>query len=279
MAQIGAFNQLEVIDIIAHGAVLDGQDKGEILLPNRYVPNNCEAGDVLDVFVYADSQDRLVATTQKPKAQSGDFASLKVVQVNKIGAFLDWGLPKDLLVPFNHQQRPMEVGKHYVVRVIVDERTERIVASTKLDRYLDVWPAEYKNGQEVDLIIATKTDLGFKAIINNQHWGLIFQSDIFKPLRTGQKLKGYVKQMRPDGRVDLTLSRPGKGKVIDFQDQLIDYLNKNDGFCNIHDKSSPALIQKTFGVSKKAFKATVGHLLKQGKITIEPNGIRLSNTK
>ena len=279
MAQIGAFNQLEVLDIIAHGAVLDGQDKGEILLPNRYVPNNCEAGDVLDVFVYADSQDRLVATTQKPKAQSGDFASLKVVQVNKIGAFLDWGLPKDLLVPFNHQQRPMEVGKHYVVRVIVDERTERIVASTKLDRYLDVWPAEYKNGQEVDLIIATKTDLGFKAIINNQHWGLIFQSDIFKPLRTGQKLKGYVKQMRPDGRVDLTLSRPGKGKVIDFQDQLIDYLNKNDGFCNIHDKSSPALIQKTFGVSKKAFKATVGHLLKQGKITIEPNGIRLSNTK
>ena len=279
MAQIGAFNQLEVLDIIAHGAVLDGQDKGEILLPNRYVPNNCEAGDVLDVFVYADSQDRLVATTQKPKAQSGDFASLKVVQVNKIGAFLDWGLPKDLLVPFNHQQRPMEVGKHYVVRVIVDERTERIVASTKLDRYLDVWPAEYKNGQEVDLIITTKTDLGFKAIINNQHWGLIFQSDIFKPLRTGQKLKGYVKQMRSDGRVDLTLSRPGKGKVIDFQDQLIDYLNKNDGFCNIHDKSSPALIQKTFGVSKKAFKATVGHLLKQGKITIEPNGIRLSNTK
>ena len=254
MAQIGAFNQLEVLDIIAHGAVLDGQDKGEILLPNRYVPNNCEAGDVLDVFVYADSQDRLVATTQKPKAQSGDFASLKVVQVNKIGAFLDWGLPKDLLVPFNHQQRPMEVGKHYVVRVIVDERTERIVASTKLDRYLDIWPAEYKNGQEVDLIIATKTDLGFKAIINNQHWGLIFQSDIFKPLRTGQKLKGYVKQIRPDGRVDLTLSRPGKGKVIDFQDQLIDYLNKNDGFCNIHDKSSPALIQKTFGVSKKPLK-------------------------
>lgn len=279
MAQIGAFNQLEVLDIIAHGAVLDGQDKGEILLPNRYVPNNCEAGHILDVFVYADSQDRLVATTQKPKAQSGDFASLKVVQVNKIGAFLDWGLPKDLLVPFNHQQRPMEVGKHYVVRVIVDERTERIVASTKLDRYLDVWPAEYKNGQEVDLIIATKTDLGFKAIINNQHWGLIFQSDIFKPLRTGQKLTGYVKQMRPDGRVDLTLSRPGKGKVIDFQDQLIDYLNKNDGFCAIHDKSSPALIQKTFGVSKKAFKATVGHLLKQGMVTIEPNGIRLNNTK
>lgn len=275
MAQIGAFNQLTVIDIIAHGAVLDGGDKGEILLPNRYVPEQCQAGDVVDVFIYADSQDRLVATTQKPKAQSGEFASLKVVQSNKIGAFLDWGLPKDLLVPFNHQHRPMEVGKFYLVRVLNDERTERIVASSKLDRFLDVWPAEYEQGEAVDLIIAGKTDLGFKAIVNNQHWGLIFQSDIFKPLRTGQKMKGYIKQMREDGRIDLMLSRAGKGKVIDFKDQLIDYLNQHDGFCDIHDKSSPALIQKTFGVSKKAFKATVGHLLKQGKITIEANGIRL----
>lgn len=275
MAQIGAFNQLTVIDIIAHGAVLDGGDKGEILLPNRYVPEQCQAGDVVDVFIYADSQDRLVATTQKPKAQSGEFASLKVVQSNKIGAFLDWGLPKDLLVPFNHQHRPMEVGKFYLVRVLNDERTERIVASSKLDRFLDVWPAEYEQGEAVDLIIAGKTDLGFKAIVNNQHWGLIFQSDIFKPLRTGQKMKGYIKQMREDGRIDLMLSRAGKGKVIDFKDQLVNYLNQHDGFCDIHDKSSPALIQKTFGVSKKAFKATVGHLLKQGKITIEANGIRL----
>ncbi len=275
MAQIGAFNQLTVIDIIAHGAILDGGDKGEILLPNRYVPEQCQAGDVVDVFIYADSQDRLVATTQKPKAQSGEFASLKVVQSNKIGAFLDWGLPKDLLVPFNHQHRPMEVGKFYLVRVLNDERTERIVASSKLDRFLDVWPAEYEQGEAVDLIIAGKTDLGFKAIVNNQHWGLIFQSDIFKPLRTGQKMKGYIKQMREDGRIDLMLSRAGKGKVIDFKDQLVNYLNQHDGFCDIHDKSSPALIQKTFGVSKKAFKATVGHLLKQGKITIEANGIRL----
>ena len=275
MAQIGAFNQLTVIDIIAHGAVLDGGDKGEILLPNRYVPEQCQAGDVVDVFIYADSQDRLVATTQKPKAQSGEFASLKVIQSNKIGAVLDWGLPKDLLVPFNHQHRPMEVGKSYLVRVLNDERTERIIASSKLDRFLDVWPADYEQGETVDLIIAGKTDLGFKAIVNNQHWGLIFQSDIFKPLRTGQKMKGYIKQLREDGRIDLVLSRAGKGKVIDFKDQLIDYLNQHDGFCDIHDKSSPALIQKTFGVSKKAFKATVGHLLKQDKITIEANGIRL----
>ncbi|QOL26036.1 GntR family transcriptional regulator [Thalassotalea sp. LPB0316] len=277
MAQIGTFNQLEVIDLIAHGAILNGDDKGEILLPNRYVPKDCAIGDTLDVFIYADSQDRLVATTQKPKAQSGEFASLKVVQTNKIGAFLDWGLPKDLLVPFNNQQRPMEVGKNYLVRVFNDERTERIVASSKLDKFLDIWPAEYQSGEQVDLIIAGKTDLGFKAIINHQHWGLIFHSDIFKPLRTGQKLTGYIKQVRDDGRIDLALSRAGKGKVIDFQQQLLAYLIEHDGFCDIHDKSSPALIQKTFGVSKKAFKATVGHLLKQGKITIEPNGIRLKS--
>ena len=203
------------------------------------------------------------------------FVKLQVVQTNKIGAFLDWGLPKDLLVPFNNQQRPMEVGKFYLVRVLTDERTERIVASTKLDKFLDIWPAEYEQGEQVDLIIAGKTDLGFKAIINHQHWGLIFQSDIFKPLRTGQRLKGYIKQVREDGRVDLVLSRAGKGKVIDFKEQLLAYLEDNNGFCDIHDKSSPALIQKTFGVSKKAFKATVGHLLKLEKITLEPNGIRL----
>ena len=275
MAQIGSFNQLSVIDLITHGAILDGGEKGEILLPNRYVPENCQIGDSIDAFIYADSQDRLVATTQRPKAQSGEFASLKVVQTNKIGAFLDWGLPKDLLVPFNNQQRPMEVGKFYLVRVLTDERTERIVASTKLDKFLDIWPADYEQGEQVDLIIAGKTDLGFKAIINHQHWGLIFQSDIFKPLRTGQRLKGYIKQVREDGRVDLALSRAGKGKVIDFKEQLLAYLEDNNGFCDIHDKSSPALIQKTFGVSKKAFKATVGHLLKLEKITLEPNGIRL----
>ncbi len=275
MAQIGSFNQLSVIDLITHGAILDGGEKGEILLPNRYVPENCQIGDSIDAFIYADSQDRLVATTQRPKAQSGEFASLKVVQTNKIGAFLDWGLPKDLLVPFNNQQRPMEVGKFYLVRVLTDERTERIVASTKLDKFLDIWPADYEQGEQVDLIIAGKTDLGFKAIINHQHWGLIFQSDIFKPLRTGQRLKGYIKQVREDGRVDLVLSRAGKGKVIDFKEQLLAYLEDNNGFCDIHDKSSPALIQKTFGVSKKAFKATVGHLLKLEKITLEPNGIRL----
>jgi len=169
----------------------------------------------------------------------------------------------------------MEVGRHYLVYVYVDERTERLVASSKLDKFVDVWPADYKNGQEVSLTIAARTDLGFKAIINHQHWGLLYANEIFKNLRIGQQCKGYVKQVREDGRIDLTLTRTGKGKVIDFKDTLIDYLNKHDGYSPLNDKSSPELIQKTLGVSKKTFKATVGNLLKQKKITISAEGIKL----
>lgn len=275
MAQLGIYNNLPIIDFIEHGAILNGDNLGEILLPNRYVPQNAELEDVVNVFLHADSQDRLIATTQQPKAVVGEFASLKVVQVNKIGAFLDWGLPKDLLVPFNQQHTKMELNKYYLVRIYADETTGRLAASSKLDKFLDIWPAEYKVEEEVDLTIAHRTDLGFKAIINNQHWGLIFQSDIFKPIRTGLKIKGFVKEVREDGRVTLTLSRSGKNKVIDFTDTFIAYLNKNNGLCHFHDKSSPAEIQREFGVSKKAFKATVGHLLKLRKIELIPNGIKL----
>jgi len=275
MAEIGKFNQLPVIAITANGAYLNGDQLGEILLPKRYLPSQCELEDILNVFIYTDSLDRLVATTEKPHVEVGGFASLNVKQVNKLGAFLDWGLPKDLLAPHNLQHKKMEVGKRYLVHVFLDQRTERLVASSKLDKYLDIWPADYQIGQTVNLTIAGKTDLGFKAIINNQHWGLIFASEVHQKLYTGQPITGYVKNIREDGRIDLSLSRAGKGKVIDFTDKLLNYLNEHDGFCSIHDKSSPEEISKVFGVSKKAFKATVGHLLKQNKITIEPNGIRI----
>ena len=211
----------------------------------------------------------------KPLTQVGEFASLKVSQVNKIGAFLDWGLPKDLLVPYNQQHSKMEVGKYYLVHIYLDNNTERLVASSKIDKFLDIWPAEYKSGDKVDLVIGGKTDLGFKAIINNQHWGLLYDNEIFQPLRIGKKVTGYIKQVREDGRIDLSLSRSGKGKVIDFKDSLVQHLEKNNGFSPLHDKSSPELIKRTLGVSKKTFKATVGNLLKQGKITIEKDGIRL----
>lgn len=276
MANIGKFNTLPVIAITDNGAYLNAGELGEILLPNRYLPEQCQIDDLIKVFIYLDSADRLVATTETPLAQVDEFASLKVVQINKMGAFLGWGLKKDLLVPFNQQHTKMELGKYYLVRVFLDTRTERIAASSKLDKYLDIWPAEYKAGDKVDLVVAAKTDLGFKAIINHQHWGLIYSNEIFKPLRTGLKLEGYIKQMREDGRIDLSLSRAGKGKVIDFSDTLIAYLNDNNGFCPLHDKSAPEQIKRVFGVSKKTYKATVGNLLKKGIISLTTNGIKLS---
>lgn len=277
MASIGAFNTLPIIDFIEHGAILDGEDLGDILLPNRYVPNGAELDNKVDVFLYTDSSDRLVATTEKPKVTAGQFASLKVVQVNKIGAFLDWGLPKDLLAPFSQQHTKMEVDKYYLVYVYYDEKTGRLAASSKLDKYLDIWPAEYNTGEPVDLVIGARTDLGYKAIINHKHWGLIFHNDIFQNLRTGQNIKGYIKQVREDGRINLSLSRVGKGKVIDFTEKFLQHLNENQGRTQFNDKSSPAELQRAFGVSKKAFKATVGHLLKQKKISFADNGDILLN--
>ncbi len=274
-AGIGKYNTLKVVALTDNGAYLDAGDLGEVLLPNRYLPENCQVNDELTVFIYLDSADRLTATTDTPLGQVGEFVSLKVAQVNKMGAFLDWGLPKDVLVPFNQQHTKMEVGKYYLVRIFLDQRTERIVASSKLDKFLDIWPAEYNNGDKVSLTIGSKTDLGFKAIVNDLHWGLLYDNEIFQPLRIGKKITGYIKQVREDGRLDLSLTRAGNGKVIDFKDTLIAHLQANEGFSPLHDKSSPELIKNVLGVSKKTFKATVGNLMKKGIITIEANGIRL----
>jgi predicted RNA-binding protein (virulence factor B family) len=274
-AEIGKRNTLNVIAVTDNGVYLDGGDLGEILLPNRYVPADCKVGNSLDVFLYTDSADRLVATTEKALGQVGEFVSLKVVQVNKMGAFLDWGLPKDLLVPYNQQHTKMEVGKYYLVRIFLDQHTDRVAASSKLDKFIDIWPAEYQQGDKVKLIIGGKTDLGFKAIVNDLHWGLLYDNEIFQPLRIGKQIDGYIKQVREDGRLDLILTRGSKNKVNSFADKLLAHLEKNNGFSPLHDKSSPELIQRTLGVSKKTFKATVGNLLKNGKLSIEKNGIRL----
>jgi hypothetical protein len=274
-ASIGKFNELKIVAIADNGAYLDGGDLGEILLPKRYLTGSNQIDQYINVFLYLDSADRLVATTQTPLAQVGEFVSLKVIQVNKMGAFLDWGLPKDLLVPYNQQHTTMEVGKYYLVRVFLDQRTERIAASSKLDKFIDIWPAEYQQGDKVNLIIGGKTDLGFKAIINDLHWGLLYDNEIFQPLRIGKKVTGYIKQVRSDGRLDLILTRGSKNKVNDFSDKLLAHIADNGGISPLHDKSSPELIQKTLGVSKKTFKATVGNLLKKGKIAIVKNGIKL----
>lgn len=274
-AEIGKYNTLNIIAVTTNGVYLDGGDLGEILLPNRYVPADCQVGKSINVFIYTDSADRLVATTEKTLGQVGEFVSLKVVQVNKMGAFLDWGLPKDLLVPYNQQHTEMEAGKYYLVRIFLDQRTDRVAASSKLDKFIDIWPAEYQQGDKVKLIIGGKTDLGFKAIVNDLHWGLLYDNEIFQPLRIGKKIDGYIKQVREDGRLDLILTRGFKNKVNNFADKLLDSLQKNDGFLPLHDKSAPELIQRTLGVSKKTFKATVGNLLKNGKLSIEKDGIRL----
>ena len=274
-ATIGKFNQLNVIALADNGAYLDAGDLGEILLPKRYVPESCKAGQTLNVFIYRDSADRLVATTDTPLAQVGEFVSLKVIEVNKMGAFLDWGLPKDLLVPYNQQHTAMEVGKYYLVRVFLDQQTDRIVASSKLDKFIDIWPAEYQVGEKVNLIIGGKTDLGFKAIVNDLHWGLLYDNEIFQHLRVGKRIPGYIKQVREDGRLDLILSRGHKNKVNDFSEKLLAHIADRGGVTPLHDKSSPELIQRTLGVSKKTFKATVGNLLKNGKVAIVKDGIKL----
>lgn len=274
-AEIGKYNTLPVVALTDNGVYLNGGDLGEILLPKRYMPNDCQVGTNIEVFIYADSADRLVATTDKPLGQVGEFVSLKVAQINKMGAFLDWGLPKDLLVPYNQQHTAMEAGKYYLVRIYLDQQTDRIAASSKLDKFIDIWPAEYQQGDKVKLIIGGKTDLGFKAIVNDLHWGLLYDNEIFQPLRIGKKIEGYIKQVREDGRLDLILSRGVKNKVNDFAEKLLDHLRKNDGFSPLHDKSSPELIQRILGVSKKTFKATVGNLMKNGKLVIEKDGIRL----
>lgn len=275
MADIGKFNTLNVIAITDTGAYLNAGELGEVLLPNKQIPQDCNVGDALSVFLYVDSADRVIATTDTPKAQVGEFVSLKVVQTNKMGAFLDWGLPKDLLVPFNQQHSAMEEGKYYLVYIFLDLKTERLVASSKLDKFIDIWPAEYNKGDKVDLIIGSKTDLGFKAIINNKHWGLLYDNEIFQPLRIGRKITGYIKQVRADERIDLSLTRTGERKVMDFSDKLIAHIEENNGFSPLHDKSDPELIKRILGVSKKTFKATVGNLMKKGIISIEKKGIRL----
>lgn len=275
MADLGKFNELSVTVVNEKGAYLDAGDLGEVLLPNKQKPEVCAVGSIVKVFLYKDSADRVMATTATPKGQVDEFVSLKVVQINKMGAFLDWGLPKDLLVPYNEQHSEMEVGKYYLVRIYLDLRTDRIVSSSKLDKFIDIWPADYQKWDKVELIIGSKTDLGFKAIINNLHWGLLYDNEIFQPLRSGKKVTAYIKQVREDERIDLSLTRPGEGKVRDFSDKLLDYIAENNGISPIHDKSSPELIKDTLGVSKKTFKATVGNLLKKGKVIITPEGISL----
>lgn len=274
--ELGKFNQLKVVKFVDFGLYLDGGDDGEILLPLRYVPEGVKEGDVLNVFLYLDNEERLVATTQTPLVQAGEFAFLEVNWVNQYGAFLNWGLMKDLFVPFREQKMHMVQGKSYIVYCYQDKESYRLMASAKVNKFLSNEMPPYQEGQEVDILIWQKTDLGFKAIVENKFAALLYDSEIFQPLRTGMRLKAFVKQVREDGKIDLILQQAGPRKVDDFAETLLQYIRDHNGFTSFNDKSDAEEIYNTFGVSKKTFKKAVGELYKMRLISLQPNGISIN---
>lgn len=273
--QLGRYNQLEVVKEVDFGMYLNGDEDGEILLPKRYVPEDCKPGDILNVFIYLDMDERLVATTLTPYAQVGEFAYLEVAWVNQYGAFLDWGLMKDLFVPFREQKLKMQKGKKYLVHIHLDDESYRIVASAKIERYLSKDRAGYRQGETVDLMVWQQTDLGFKVIVDNQYSGMLYRNEVFCTLNPGMRMQAYVKQVREDGKIDLELQRGGVRKVDDFSEVLLNHIKENGGFTSMNDKTEAELIYETFGVSKKTFKKAVGELYKKRLIVLEEEGIRL----
>ncbi|MDP1604239.1 MAG: S1-like domain-containing RNA-binding protein [Legionella sp.] len=276
MIKVGQFNKLRVVKEVPFGIYLDGDDWGDILLPNKVVPKGTKINDVLSVFIYFDSEDKIIATTLCPKVQSGGCAFLMVIDVNRVGAFLDWGLDKDLLAPIPEQQRPMEKDRSYIVYVKQDNKG-RLIASSKLDHHLDNSPSFFNQGDEINILIAEKTDLGTKVIINDSFWGLIHTADIFQTLSYGKRTTAYVKRVREDGKIDVTLRKTGQDNIRELATRILLALNKSGGFLGLHDKSTSLEIQQAFGESKKSFKSAIGQLYKQGAIIIEASGIRLSD--
>ncbi len=275
MLQIGKKNTLEVYKFVDFGVYLDGEQYGPILLPRRYVPENIEEGDEIEVFIYLDSEDRLLATTETPKVKVGEFAYLQATDTNDYGAFMDWGLPKDLFVPFRQQRQPMEIGNFYWIYCSLDPKTDRIVASAKIDSHLLETNPEFAEGAEVNVQIHSKTNLGYKAIIENNCWGVIFSNEVFENLTIGETRKAFIKTVREDGKIDLSLQRIGFVRFNDAQQKILDTLKAHNGFLPLHDKSDATEIQTILGMSKKTFKSAIGMLFKVKIIAIKDNGIEL----
>lgn len=273
--RLGDYNLMTVVKEVDFGVYLDGGEMGEILLPARYVPEGCKPGDELDVFLYLDNEERLVATTLRPLAKVGDFACLEVAWINRYGAFLNWGLMKDLFCPFREQKKTMEIGKSYVVHVHVDDDSYRIMASARVERYFSQERPTYNSGDEVDLMIWQKTELGFKVIVDNKFPGLIYKDQIFKAVRTGDRMRGYIQEVRPDGKIDVSLQPAGRRQTEEFSDTLLNYIKDNGGRCALGDKSPAEDIYQEFGVSKKVFKKAVGDLYKKRLITIGDEDLTL----
>lgn len=276
---LGDYNRLVILREVEFGLYLDGGDEGEILLPKRYVPVHYTIGDALDVFVYLDQDERLVATTETPLAKVGEFAFLSCSWVNEYGAFLNWGLMKDLFCPFREQKKRMEIGHQYIVYVYVDEESYRIVSSAKVEHFLSSDKPSYKSGEEVDILVWQKTDLGFKVIIDNRYGGLIYSNQIFRLVHTGDQLKAYISMVREDGKIDVTLQPFGQKQTENFAEELLQYLRSHGGYCELGDKSDAELIKQRFQVSKKTYKKAVGDLYKRHLISIESDGIYLQKAR
>ena len=272
---LGQKNLLKAAWKVDFGMYLEGDEEGKILLPTRYVPEDLEVGDEIEAFVYLDNEERRVATTLEPKAMVGDFAYLEVAWVNEFGAFLDWGLMKDLFCPFREQKKRMETGRSYIVHVHLDEESYRIMASAKVEKWLENDTSLLSVGDKVSALIWQKTDLGFKAIIENKYGALLYDSQVFKDIHTGDRVDAYITKIRPDGKIDIALQPSGRQHTEDFAEQLLHYLQYRGGRCRLGDKSSAEEIKEQFGVSKKTYKRAIGDLYKRRLIAITEDGIEL----
>jgi predicted RNA-binding protein (virulence factor B family) len=272
--KIGHYNQLEILELGEHGAYLDGGEE-KILMPKKFIPENARPGDTASVFVFLDQDNRLVATTEQALAEVGQFAYLKVAWVNQYGAFLSWGLTKDLFVPFKEQNKKMEKDRSYLVYIYIDDMTKRIVASAKLDKFVEVSCDKYNTGDSVKVIVWKQTELGYKVIVDNTYAGLLYKNEIFQQLHIGEQLDAVIKSVRPDGRLDVALQRDGKFHVDESSEKILAALREAGGFLPYGDKTSPEEIYRQFGISKKTFKKSVGALYKKQLLSIEEKGIKL----
>lgn len=281
--KIGQWQSLKVTKIVDFGVYLNGGDEefggwGDILLPARYAPADAEIGDSIYVFIYFDSEDRIIATNDIPKATVGQFAYLRVVDVNKAGAFLDWGLPKDLLVPYAEQANKMRTGAYYIVYIYQDEESMRVTASSRISRFISKNHPTYSKDEVIDVLVIAETDLGYKCIVNHQHWGMLYRNEVFEPLSIGQKLRALIKKIRDDGKIDLQLPQPKKYNLSELEQSIMDRLHANHGLLRVGDKTDPQVIYRLFRVSKKNFKRAVSRLYKQRLISVEAEKITIQNT-
>lgn len=276
MVAIGDYNRLTIAKEVDFGVYLDSED-GEILLPAKYVPAEARVGDWLEVFIYRDSEDRMIATTLRPQAKVGDFAALAVKDTNAYGAFLEWGLEKDLFVPFNNQRDKMQPGRTYVVYLYLDDSSDRLVATAKYEKFLEKEDITLTEGEEVNLLVAGFTDLGVKVVIDNKYLGIVYKNEVFRPLHVGDETKGYIKKIRADQKIDVTLQRPGFDEVQAAARVVLEKLHAQQGTLPLSDRSDPDEIYRALGMSKKTFKKAIGTLYRHGQILLEEQAIRLNN--